>query len=226
MTTLETLNKEYSLSQELSDLQMNITKEQKEAKKTPWNFEYIENKKDKQNRNRKFYRYTLMQRGTSLWIINKRKEKMWKDNITLDNFCDINWNKIKKELFNTWEQVYIKIPNTDIIDPTPEMSSNEIWNISKNNLNKIFSNIDTFINHEDKNWKYIVINNRKLYYTLWKALNDNRTYIYIDEAEMCISIWKKSWDKINWVYLQQGDNTYYKWNLKYNNWTLMPENWQ
>lgn len=225
MTTIETLNKEHSFSQELSNLQMNIIKEQKEAQKKPWKFEYIGNKKDRQNRNRKFYSYTLVQGWASLWIIEKRKEQMWKDNITLDNFCDTNWNKIKKEHFNKWEQVYIKIPNTDIIDSTPEMTSNEIMNISKNTLNKIFSNINNSINHEDKNWKYIIINNKKLYYTLWKALNDNRTYIDIDETDMSISIGRKSWNKINWIFLQQLDNIYYKWNLKYKNWALMPEHY-
>jgi hypothetical protein len=35
MTTIETLNKEHSFSQELSNLQMNIIKEQKEAQKKP-----------------------------------------------------------------------------------------------------------------------------------------------------------------------------------------------
>ena len=196
-------------------------KEKKESKKVPWKFEYIWNKKDKEGRSWKFYSYTFVQWGTLEWVINKRTGT---HDLSFDNFCDKDWNKTKKEKFKKWETVYIKIPNIDIINPTPEMNSDEIMWLSKEKLHQIYSSYDRMITHQDKNWFYIIINKKKLYFTAGKDLQNNRTYIDINagEGDNYISIWKKNWNKIMWVYLDDVGNIY-KWNLKYENGSLQPK---
>ena len=196
---------------------------QKERKNTPWKIEYIWNKKDKQNRNWKFYSYTFAQWWNIWGAMNKFDSQLWKDT-RYERYCDMNWNKLKKEWFNKWETIYYKEPNTDIIDPTPEMTINEIMKISDNNLYQIVEFEDwtllnkvNYIRHCDRKWRYIIINGKKLYYghSFQSDLKENTPYIEIQGHEGfvdAISIFVKKWGKYQWVITT---DPVYRWELYY-----------
>ena len=207
---------------------------QKEKKNTPWKVEYIWNKKDKQNRNWKFYSYTFTQWGNIWWAMNKFDSQLWKDT-RYERYCDINWNKLKKEWFNKWETIYYKEPNTDIIDPTPEMNLNEIMKMSDNDISQFL--IDGSYEklhkntHSDEKGTYKIINWKKLYITthiieyniLW--LNDNTSYIDLDitwdgdTSPESICICRKIWNKLSWIYYDWAKD--WKWKPVVYRWDII-----
>ncbi len=209
-------------------------KEKNESQKTPWKFEYVRNTKDKDNRNWKVYRYTFSEWGTLWWVSNKRDAKMWISLAEVQpyKFCDANWNELKKKRFNKWETVYIKIANADIIDPTPEMSKEEIMKISDNDLielNNYYHNNRYKIWHKDKLWHFIKLNNKKLYLE-YSNPQHNWSYIYLGwwDGLRTISIYRKTWNKYQWIYYDTDSSTnVYRWELKYNSWWwAVPINWR
>lgn len=194
---------------------------QAEIKKTPWKVEYLWNKKDKQNRNWKWYSYTFAQWWTVNWAMDKWYDQIWwKIGSRRLKYCDKDWNKLKKERFWKWETIYIKVPNTDIIDPTPEMTSNDIMNISKDVLNKLMYD-DSYIHHCDKMWTYYIINGKKIYSDWWPTQNinnyviKNKTFIDFEWWEWwsttSVSLIKKVWTNYIWVRYDGYD--IYRWNF-------------
>ncbi len=205
---------------------------QKEKKNIPWKVEYIWNKKDKQNRNWKFYSYTFTQWGNIWWAMNKFDSQLWK-NTRYERYCDMNWNKLKKEWFNKWETIYYKEPNTDIIDPTPEITIEEVMNLSNEKIMDLWLRSYycelTKINHEDKNWNYSILNGKKVYlYFDPKKCKNGRVYFFVEAHETAgnvysISIFKKEWNKFRWIYYDLWGRVY-RWNLKTNSYyEIIPE---
>ena len=205
---------------------------QKETKNIPWKVEYIWNKKDKEKRNWKFYSYTFSQWGTIWWVMNKFESQLWKDT-RYERYCDMNWNKLKKEWFNKWETIYYKEPNTDIIDPTPEITIEEVMNLSNEKIMDLWLRSNycelTEINHEDKNWNYSILNGKKVYLNLDpKKCKNGRVYFFVEAHETAsnvysISIFKKEWNKFRWIYYDLWGRVY-RWNLKTNGYyEIIPE---
>lgn len=204
--------------------------EQHEKQNTPWRIEYIWNKKDKKNKNWKQYSYTFVQGGTIEWVDDKRIAK-FKDNIhdhLYRFYCDKNWNKLNKKRFNKWETIYIREPNIDIIDPTPDMTINEIMSISDNDLKNILYECDTYKNyelsnkHRDKLWEFIKINGKKVYIlnALGSQNNNNLSNTkacidYTTHETTYISIIKKVWNNYRWIsWGNTWDDRVYRWNFK------------
>lgn len=195
----------------------------KETKNNSWKVEYIWKKKDKENRSRKYYSYTFVSWWNLGWVINKWNEQKWNRDYSDWEFCDENWNKLQQDWFEKWETIYIKEPNTDIIDPTPEMSMDEIMSLSDEKMRLLLRNLVDFengniIEHKDKKWYYMIIEGRKVY-AYWDphGPNDNNTpYFYVEAHESAhniesVSIFKKDWDKFKWVY--RDWNGICKWRL-------------
>jgi len=202
----------------------------------PWQVEYIWNKKDNQNRNRKFYSYKFEQWWTKRWVSDKFESQLWK-NTFYGTFCDKNGNPLKKERFAKWETIYYKEANTDIIDPTPEMTMDEIMKMSDNDIQKLFSYFDgnvpwsslqyEYIEHKDKKWDYIIVNDKKIYW----ASNDPKEdipYFYFKAPEsrtnlMYVAIAIKRWNKLQWIYCD-GQKTY-RWELEGDHMYIEPKWW-
>lgn len=212
-------------------------KEKNEYNHTPWKFEYIRNTKDNENRNWKVYSYTFSQWGNLHWVSDKRKSQMWSDlnEIQPYKFCDEIWNTIKKywKHFNKWETIYLRIPNTDIIDPTPEMSKEEIMKISDNDLIELdyyyHRNRDKLY-HKDKLWNFLKLNNKKIYWNIYDNNKPQRDWAYINIAwsseYRTIAIYRKTWNKLQWVFYNNCDEVQgvYRWELKWLNseWAIPP----
>ena len=147
------------------------------------------------------------------------------------DFCDKNGNRIWKEKFAKWETIYYKEPNTDIIDPTPEMTMNEIMRISDNDIKQILDHYTSgrklYVEHIDKKWDYVIINGKKLYHyppnfivskntRIW--VSENTPYINVEEHEWpgnvyWFAIAMKKWNKLNWIYCDY-DWKIYRWELR------------
>jgi len=206
------------------------SKEQKENKNIPWKVEFIWNKKDKEKRNWKFYSYTFSQWGTIWWVMNKFESQLW---MSTDyyKFCDKNGKKLTKEYFNKWETIYYKAPNTDIIDPTPEMTINEIMKLSNNDILQIlkFESWDKnikYVTHTDKKWRYIIVNQKKLYYE-FSNFKENTPYINVEAHESATNVYGfaiavKKWGKYQWIYCWY-DGKIYRWELSYDGMFLSPK---
>lgn len=204
--------------------------EKNENQKNRWKIEYICNKKDNKNKNWKRYSYTFVQWGTIEWVDSKRIDKFW--NKIHDHihryYIDKYWNKLKKTRFNKWETIYIREPNIDLIDPTPDMTINEIMAISDNDLKNILfnelckdNNYEYSNKHRDKLWEYIIINKKKVYIlnSLGTQNNGNlsSTKACIDwsnHEETHINIIKKVWNNYRWIGWDKGDEKVYRWNFK------------
>lgn len=207
-------------------------KEQKESKKNPWKVEFLWYQKDKENRNWKFYSYTFSQWGTIWWVMNKFESQLW---MSTDyyKFCDKDGKRLTKEYFNKWETIYYKAPNTDIIDPTPEITIEEVMNLSNEKIMDLWLRSNycelTKINHEDKNWNYSILNGKKVYLNLDpKKCKNGRVYFFVEAHETAsnvysISIFKKEWNKFRWIYYDLWGRVY-RWNLKTNGYyEIIPE---
>ena len=190
-------------------------KEKKENSNIPWKVEFLWDKKDKKNRSFKWYSYKFAQWWTIWWVMDKFESQLWKSTF-YEKFCDKNGNPLKKEWFAKWETIYYKEPNTDIIDPTPEMTINEIMKMSDNDVKQLYKyfswqNWNLYNQHQDKKWWYIIINGKKLYETRWSSeITENKPFINTDVAESStnvyqISLWIKKWNKFQWIILDCTD---------------------
>ena len=92
------------LNEEERDL-MNLKKEIEQWDK-PWVVNYIGESKDK-----KFYiyKYKTITWETKEWIKNKFIKQSWAW-IEWTKFIDEKWNEFKKDKFNSWETIYLKVP--------------------------------------------------------------------------------------------------------------------
>jgi len=205
-------------------------KEQNERKKVPWKVEYIGNKKDKMNRNWKWYSYTFSQWGTIWWVMDKFESQLWL-RADYDKFCSKNGQKLNKEYFDKWETIYYREANTDIIDSTPIMTLDEIMKLSDNDLRQILKHqsgeankASCFWRNDKKGW-YMVINGKKLYKFDPNFSKENTSYIDVEAHESAtnvygIAIAKKTWNKYRWVYIDYAGSVY-RWDL-INNFFLCP----
>ena len=227
-----------SIQENLMKLKNSI-QEQKESKRIPWKFEYIKSTKDSQNRNRKLYSYTFLQWWTIWWVADKRKDQMWWYlSERIYTICDKNWNEIKRNRFSRWETIFIKVSNTDIIDPTPEMSLTEINKLSNNEIIWIFKQMDNFIDlrlyhdinwiidktnaniHEDKKWTFIKIKNKKLYINNIRQTWKQWAVISCNTSDQCLNyivIWIQKWSNIQGIKYERFPN---KWHKNFEKWTF------
>lgn len=199
------------------DVNKREVKNQNETKNVPWKFSFIKNMKDNQNRNWKIYSYTLLSWWNDRWIEDKFQNQFWAYKQYLlpgRNFCDKNWNNINKRNFSKWETVYIKVPNRDIVDNVPQMTISDIKKLSDDKVKNIFNNYKKFewwdaspsrwslYEHADKNWRYLLINGKKLYYyTKNKYINKQPCY-FVDECEGVVDsivMWQYDWKNFDCV---------------------------
>lgn len=204
------------------------TKEEIEQRNKPWKVNYLRETKDY-----KIYSYTVDTWGTKKWIKGKYINQVWPWN-EKTQFTDAKWDPIKKDYFNAWEVVYLRVPkkkDVETIDSTPEMSKKEIDNLNWTELMNIFkqTNKDS---KRDNIWEYIIVQhkgkNRKLYFTLGKDLKDGHAYITFDsfDGDNNISIWIKKWNKITWIYSDLEGNSFkkiYRWELIYKKGSFEPK---
>lgn len=237
------INKNRFNAWEIVYLKVPKNKNQNESRNIPWKVEFVGNKKDKENKERKVYSYTLVQWGNMFWVADKFSSQLWFDISLYDDeiykFFDKNgnriynwteWNTINHR-FNRWETVYFWVPNTDIIDPTPTMTTNDIMNISDNDVTDLFDVHDIYWNrHADKLWEYTKINGKKVYLRLFKD-SDKWKYPQITrEAHETstnnddITLFTHVWNKIRWVYFDNYHQIY-RWDLEYSDHTIKPKNY-
>ena len=197
---------------------------QTETENIPGKVQFVRNSKDKENKDWKIYKYTFVEWGTLGWVEDKIQEQI---HVWTENFYDKDWNKLPRRIFKKWETVYAKIPNTDVINPAPEMTINEIMNLSDNDINWICDDYASLTKspnrHTDKNWRFIIVNNKKIY-ERWGGNNyiSNRTYISIEAHETItniynISIRRKEWNNISWIFYEPDGweyDTPYRWKLE------------
>ena len=201
----------------------------KETKGIPGKIEYIGDKQDDLNRNWKYYSYTFVEWWTLGWVRNKWYSQKW-DNENYFEFCDQNWNKLEDERFGKWETIFIKIPNKDIIDPTPEITIDEIMKMSDNDLHQLFddlvewanwwgkNNTKDFLYHVDQKWEYFIINGKKIYWhprSLEDVDNDTPYFTFLElEAPWNVydlAMWIKNGDDYKWVFCDY--DKVYRWKL-------------
>ena len=226
-------SKEFSTKQNLEKLKHEL----KQANK-PWIVNYLKESKD---RKYNIYSYKLVQWWTKWWIKNKYEAQIWpRDEWT--QFTDVNWNELKKERFEAWEVVYLRVPKKwkETSNSISEMTLEEIMKISDKEIKKLFENIqdDFYIWYynstsktepkikkgKDNKWYYIILNSKKVY-----NLNSNidkkdvaklgLPFISItweDFALATISIAKKVWNKYMWVSYNGKDyDKVYRWELEW-----------
>lgn len=221
----------------------------------PWQFCFIEKYKDEQNRHWKIYSYTLKFWWNYRWIDEKYRNQFWtyEDMYSLlpgRNFCDKNGKNYDENYgyksFNKWETVYVKVPDVDVIDSIPEMTMNEINNLSNEQIKQIFASYEEFsgsdarrnwwskYEHADKKWNYIIINGKKLYiwYEYWdlNVLNSKKPCVLLDFHEGWLeklAIWKYDWEKFNWILCYSSyDDGIHRWTVDMDNiWYWFSEWW-
>ena len=112
------INKNRFNAWEIVYLKVPKNKNQNESRNIPWKVEFVGNKKDKENKERKVYSYTLVQWGNMFWVADKFSSQLWFNISLYDDeiykFFDKNgnriynwteWNTINHR-FNRWETVY------------------------------------------------------------------------------------------------------------------------
>jgi len=187
----------------------------------PWEFNFIKNMKDKKNRNWKIYSYTLKYWWSDRWIEDKYESK-FREYVALlpgRNFCDKDWNVVKTNgYFDQWETVYIRVPNTDVVDSVPEMTIDDIYKLSDDEIGKIFDSYFEFVGsdasgnrwsiyeHADKNWEYVMINGKKLYIQyLWgdhSIMKKWKPCLLLDFVEGWLdefALWRYNWNKFEGI---------------------------
>ena len=158
--------------------------------------------------------------------INKTNEPWIGDDPTVDAL--INVGKLTAQRINeATRNVNKTSKGKENVDPTPEMSINEIMKLSKNDI--IF---DVDKHYSDKYWKFTVIKGKKVYISLWnknrtnKLINDGKPVINVEWSPITewyayFTIWKKVWNVIKWVscWADVGLQSHYRWTYR---WELEP----
>lgn len=197
--------------------------------------EFVKNYKDTENKDWKIYKYTFIQWGNLEWVKDKYDKQIgvkdWHIMLHYINvpiyLCNTNWDKLSKSHFDKGETIYFKVPNVDIVNTTPEMNINDIMNLSDNDITWIYDDYASLTKspnrHIDKNWTFIIVNNKKIY-EQWGGKNyiSNRTYISIEAHETItniynISIRRKEWNNISWIFYEWDGWDYdspYRWKLE------------
>ena len=215
----------------------NEDKEQKESSNL-WKVKYLWNKVDKNWCNWKYRSYTFAQWWNRAWAclkMDKEFSEWWNyqfKNISVYELCDKNGNKLTKNRFNKWEQVYYREANTDIIDQIPEMTLDDIMKLSDNDIKKLYNcasarwwyKFEWYLNHCDKKWGFTVINGKKIYFP--DRINQckwNNVVCSMDGWEgdiYCITLFAKIWNEYRWIHYD-GEDKIYRWRIKvteYSNW--------
>ena len=222
-------------------------KDQKESKNSSWEFLHLNDYVDGSNRGWRIFSYKFYSWWTYDSVASKYIEKMYSSTDLPDmyllpgrNFCDKNWktlsaSEIKWKKFTKWDIVYIKVPNTHVVDKVPSISYNEIMNLSLRDLANILNSYKQFtgsdisphkwslIEHADWAWKYIMINWKKLYIQYddsFMKYKIAKTCIVLHETEGyidCVSLWRYDWKKdFNWVEVIR----HWKNGIEYRKWKL------
>lgn len=216
-------SKEFSTKQTLEKLKIEV----KQANK-PWIVNYLKESKDgKYN----IYSYKLVQWWTNWWIKNKYEAQIW-PRIEWTQFTDANWNKLKKERFEAWEIVYLRVPKkwNETLNSIPEMTLNEIMKISDKEIIKLYEDMQYDYHNwhsqptskiQSRGW-YMIMRGKKIYMDWTRELPKTRKHkdwpILTDTWEgtalAAISIAKKVWNNYMWV-SYNGKDKVYRWELEW-----------
>lgn len=201
----------------------------------PGKVQFVRDSKDKENKDRKVYKYTFAKWGNLEWVMNKVNEQINRTSRHPIKFCDENLKELSKKNFNKWETVYIKVPNLDVVNNLPEMNIDEIMNLSDNDIIQIMNdlsdceekNINEFY---DKKWTFRIIYGKKFYLEdRSNGIKSNTTYLYFEAHESIHNIYnialaRKVGNTIRWVFYDWY-SPIYRWNLKEKDHLLYPKDY-
>lgn len=200
----------------------------------PWKVTYLRESTDKKY---DIYSYKLIHWWNKWWIKNKYISQIWPW-VQWTQFTDAQWHEITKDKFDAWEVVYLRVPkkSRETIDPIPEITFDEILNLTDREIWKICDNHGWSIfgskspaDGRDKKWEYFIVKGKKLY--CWDAKNGgpNWVYVYYDwwSEEKMYAFFRKTWNNYSWIYYDSAiwSDKIYRWNLKKDNyWCICPVN--